>query len=225
MSYSFEDLFKGDTKSHFSITKKIVLVILIGLFFKLGTIFYDIFIGANTLSNSVQDNSLIEVVIDLAFWGIVLEELAFRYFISQNDIRKILISFSFFTSLLIVGIFKGRFIITNVLVLDAIQTGMALVLFGFIWFYFSRFGGWYLSKKINVNVQIILSSFVFGLIHLSNTPSSNEVSSQVLYIIPMVVFGILLAIIRIRFGFIYSIFLHFVFNALGIVSLLLLLIK
>ncbi|WP_353527665.1 hypothetical protein [Algoriphagus sp. SE2] len=135
-----------------------------------------------------------------------LEELGLRSFLTKNqDIRNLGISF-----FLVILIFK----ILQILFPIALWTEIFLNFgIGFVLFF--------LISNLNLKLYIIpnniilfsiLSSFLFAIYHVGLNYTSENLGFLLVSVIPFFISGLIFCHVRIKYGLIYSLALHSIFN-------------
>ncbi|MDY0282177.1 MAG: CPBP family intramembrane glutamic endopeptidase [Salinivirgaceae bacterium] len=127
----------------------------------------------------------------------LFEEVVFRLWTKLNSLALIISYFGlvFFTH----SFFKTIWL-----------TIIAIVVFGYFLFFLKK-------EKIRLPSLIMLTSVVFGFIHLANF---NSGSFSFLGVLSLVGFGMVLSYISLRFGFKYAVLVHSFNNCLAILPML-----
>ena len=208
-----------EIRSTDSIARKVLVTVLIGISLKFVTLLYDYYFGVFYITQSSgNQNSIIEIILDLCLFTVLIEELGFRYFLFQSEFKKYLVSISFVSSIIVVkfmgGFYNGDH---DLLINDLIKISLGLTIYALLSLIIIRRGEKRISFKKSIS-QIFISSLIFGILHL-NFENTNLIQ-DILYVIPIFVLGILLSVVRIKLGFGYSILLHSTYNAIASISLL-----
>lgn len=142
--------------------------------------------------------SVLPLFLKVNLFAPVLEELAFRLPLFQNQ-TKLLIG-AIFLFFVVPLTFKGGFASQSCLIILSIGT------FYYVFLLFFQFR--------NKLLTIYFSSLIFGLAHLVNYPllSLDNIIPTLFDIIPQMICGILLAKLRLSRGLLYSIYFHIIIN-------------
>jgi membrane protease YdiL (CAAX protease family) len=146
--------------------------------------------------------------IGLLFWAPIIEELAFRGW--MNGRKRNLIAFITFLPVLLY----------EYTTLPMGSESIFRVLFGVsifcipAWWLFQSRKPQPVPKWFNSNFRLILygSAIAFGLIHIFNY-SDFEWGPDLLYVLPQIIGGLIMAYTRLRFGLFAAILHHAIFNA------------
>lgn len=164
-------------------------------------------IGMPIFQHAIHDdaaNIFEDLGLFLIFAGLfmpVIEELVFRYHLVGYDNRKTITSF--LLALPLVAVVFNNWAVGDFINLTYVLYLMIISIFLYV-------------KKSTVSQSMILFSIVFfGLSHLSNF-QFDEIRAHFLFIpvliLPQIVLGIFLSFLRIKFGLIYAIAYHALYN-------------
>ncbi len=187
----------------------------------------------NVLQNFFIENSIFFIILLVFFWGPITEEFTFRLALRYSPYN-----FGFFLSFICFLFFEVLIAINNnlneliedlILYLGTFYFFLAIV---FLLIFNGFLFGWIiinskLSKQIesfyNKNFSFIFYFFIiaFASLHIFNYTNFNELWLALPFLVaPQLFLGFILSYIRIRYGFVWSIFYHIFHNSLVSLPLL-----
>ncbi|MBV6644932.1 MAG: CPBP family intramembrane metalloprotease [Cyclobacteriaceae bacterium] len=147
-------------------------------------------------------------VIDLCLFSPIIEEMGFRYHLSNRNVNSLILSISFLIPIVILFFFKVVFDFEGSIVFKLILTIVIALIsyFGFT----KRFAGSEL-KNSSTSLHLIAMSFVFAIVHI-NSIKNELILDQLLFVVPLFFLGLVLGLIRIKYGIQYAILAHILYN-------------
>ena len=150
----------------------------------------------------------------------LLEEFSYRLFLTKFRIDYFMVSVSLFSGIIISNFLKGIFWIPKSWLLlsfiGAIYTLLVSALIGGVLYLFK-------SKIIRIeefwdkNMGLIIYgvAIIFALLHVMNLKfETRDLIFMPIFLLPLFVYGLSFAYLRIRLGIVYSIALHFIILAI-----------
>lgn len=159
------------------------------------------------ISQNVNETSKWKILLNTCLISPLIEESVFRGNISRNiKFHYIAIGFSL--------VFLGLTLMNS----DYIN-GYYFIIYSILIYFFFKLN----RDNIPLNRLLIISSIAFGFLHIYKLDNSLLLNSfsYFVYTIPLIIFGYILGIVRIRYGLIYSIVFHFLKNLLAMSFVLL----
>ena len=155
-------------------------------------------------------------VISMIFLVPLLEEVAFRLFLTKFKINYFIVSVSVLTGMVIVMFVGNRLLIPSYYLLMPVIKFMYILLFsfmvgGFLWLFRRNIEKLKEIWNKNAAILVYFMSILFALTHLNNLKfESSDWIFMPLILSPFFVYGLSFSYLRVRLGIKYSIFMHFV---------------
>lgn len=195
--------------------KKFNIVLLMAILFRVVSMVYDTLLGPfdqHSLYPSLVASNF-SLFIDIVLIGPIYEEFIYRFSIFRSDFRKWAYSFSCFISYVCVLVWWEQMYLDNLLVRNLVKVLGSILIFAVLKPVFSNIDIKLFDRVKSYWGSIYISSLIFACFHIRVSLSSFSIlMDQVLYILPMFFLGLILCLFRIRFGFIYAIIFHILYN-------------
>lgn len=211
-------------KRQSSYARMVFEVLLLTFILRMLIVVYDSLLGPFQVVHQKVDVNIpiILMTLDILFLGPLKEEVIYRLWVGGGLLRIHLLSLATFVSYLLVLILDPSEVVHfgNPLFENLFIT---ILLAGILYFSFflllkSKFNA---RKRISSNsIEILISSILFSLFHFRELVSGS-IFNYVLYLLPFLVLGLFLCFVRLKYGFWYSFFAHFVFNIPAAILLIL----
>ena len=155
-------------------------------------------------------------VISIIFLVPLLEEVAFRLFLTKFKINYFIFSVSVLTGMFIVMFVGNRLLIPSSYLLMPVIKFIYILLFSilvgvFLWLFRRNIEKVKEIWNKNATLSVYLMSILFALTHLNNLEfEPRDWIFMPLILSPFFVYGLSFSYLRVRLGIKYSIFMHFV---------------
>lgn len=195
--------------------KRVGVIFLASILFRIVNVIYDALVGPfnqHSIPSSLEASNF-ALFIDIVIIGSIYEEFTYRFSIFQSEYRKWAFSFSCFASYICILVWWKQMHLDNLLIRDLIKILGAGLIFAVLMPIFSRLNTHFFDKIKSSWTTVYISSIIFACFHIRVPLSSFSIlTEQSLYILPMFFLGLILCLIRIRFGFLYAIIFHVLYN-------------